>query len=429
MNAIVRRFRQARHGNVGIIFAFSLLPMIGLVGLGIDLGRTLELKSGLDAAIDAAALGAVAQAQDSLRSGSTSAAARAVGESAGANVFNANILHFRNAIGTTPQPSIAVQISGTTITATSAYSNVAVSTVFGKIFGVSVFPLSNSASSTLTVPRYLNISVAIDVSQSMGLAATKAGMAQLSALTASTPDGPCAFGCHVASGGASQSNETIARNNNIQLRIDVIRSATISMIDNAQSIGTNLVSFALYLLQAGAPNPSQPLTTLTNATFNYAALKSSATQIGLGNNVPDVGYGDSDFFASMGALTNAVPASGNGVTAQTPAQYVFLMTDGVMDYFNSKCTWGHCTGPFNPAWCDALKAKGVTVGVIYTTYLPMPTDGRYQVLVAPFASQIQPKIAACATAGWYYEASDATDIQNAIHTLFKQATGAGVLTR
>ena len=58
--ARIRTFARADRANVSIIFAFSLIPMIGLVGLGIDYGVALSAKAKFDNAADAAAIAAVA---------------------------------------------------------------------------------------------------------------------------------------------------------------------------------------------------------------------------------------------------------------------------------------------------------------------------------------------------------------------------------
>lgn len=51
--------RKAKAGNVTIVFAFSLVPMIGLIGYGVDYGVAITDKAKLDAAADAAAIAAV----------------------------------------------------------------------------------------------------------------------------------------------------------------------------------------------------------------------------------------------------------------------------------------------------------------------------------------------------------------------------------
>ena len=55
-------FRSSERGNVAIIFGFCMIPMIGLVGAGVDYSRAARIQTILQAAADAAALGSIAQA-------------------------------------------------------------------------------------------------------------------------------------------------------------------------------------------------------------------------------------------------------------------------------------------------------------------------------------------------------------------------------
>ena len=140
----------------------------------------------------------------------------------------------------------------------------------------------------------------------------------------------------------------------------------------------------------------------------------------------------------MTALTSTVPTSGSGTSA-SPQQFVFLLTDGVGDVYASSLSncpagtvgWNgsHCTAAFDPSTCATLKNKGVTIGVIYTTYLPIPGESSYETLVAPFVNNLSPNLQSCASPGYFYQASDANDIQVAINALFAKATGHGVLTQ
>ena len=52
--AALRRFAGDRKGNVAIIFAFSLMPLMMLTGMGIDYTMATQRKAELDAAADAA---------------------------------------------------------------------------------------------------------------------------------------------------------------------------------------------------------------------------------------------------------------------------------------------------------------------------------------------------------------------------------------
>ena len=437
----IREFAD-RRGNVSVIFALSLLPMIGLVGLGVDFSRSLAAKTMLDASADAAALSAVTQAQATLQSTSSNsptylATAIYAGQLAGQKIFSVNASKAGTMLAAgVPTPTVTVsQSTSTTLTATVTYSG-SVQTIFGGMFGTKTIAVQGTAGSTLTMPTYMNISVAVDISQSMGLAATPTDMTRMKSLT-----GGCAFGCHVSTDGRSPSYETQAHASipPITLRIDVIRQATQNMIKTAQNMmqgSSGLISFGLYELQGASTNNagSKPFTTLASPTLpasqgTYNALYASAGQIDLGANTT-AGIGDSDFPDSMASLTTTVPTSGAGLTSSTPQQYVFLMTDGVQDTFSNSCGYTHCTQAFDSKLCDALKKKGVTVGVIYTTYLAMPEEQTYRDLVQPFAGNLAPNLQACATsASWFYQATDAADIQSAINALFAKATGHGVLTQ
>ena len=420
-----------------------MIPMLGLAGLGIDYSQALNARTALNAAADSAALAAATEAEAILQSpygtGSNGiATAQQAGTQAAGLVFQTNAAKTAAAIGTTPSPTVVVTPSANAITATVSYQT-NVPTMFGGIFGTKRIAISGSASSQLTMPKYINISVMTDISQSMGLAATQDGMNALQQLT---PDN-CAFGCHVVSndsvkyGGMwkSKSYETVAHENNISLRIDVIRQATQNMIQTAQTgtTGSPMISFGLYTLQASAPAKGlngQAFGVLSAPSTNYNALNSAASQIDLGTNTGG-GIGDSDDANAMSAFSSTVPANGNGNSSGSPLQYAFILTDGVQDiYCTTPNAYGsHCTQAFDPKLCDSLKGKGVTVGVIYTTYLQMPLAPQYQALVASFDNQIGPNLQSCATPGWYYQANDGTDIQNAINSLFAKATGRGVLTQ
>ncbi|MGC2077257.1 MAG: pilus assembly protein TadG-related protein, partial [Xanthobacteraceae bacterium] len=54
-----RQLFQDPRGNVAIIFALSLLPIVFLAGMGLDFSSAIEKRTRLNAAADAAALAAV----------------------------------------------------------------------------------------------------------------------------------------------------------------------------------------------------------------------------------------------------------------------------------------------------------------------------------------------------------------------------------
>jgi Flp pilus assembly protein TadG len=52
----LQTFRSAREGNVAVMFAFAMIPMVGLVGAAVDYSRANSAKSAMQAALDSATL-------------------------------------------------------------------------------------------------------------------------------------------------------------------------------------------------------------------------------------------------------------------------------------------------------------------------------------------------------------------------------------
>jgi Flp pilus assembly protein TadG len=52
----LRRFGRAREGNIAVVFAFSLVPVIASVGAAVDYSRANSIKADMQAALDATAL-------------------------------------------------------------------------------------------------------------------------------------------------------------------------------------------------------------------------------------------------------------------------------------------------------------------------------------------------------------------------------------
>ena len=436
LKLLLRRFAGDRSGNFVILFALALVPMIGLMGLAVDYSLKLRTKTALDASTDAAVLAATTEAEQIIQTYSSpnydaTPLAKAAGEKVGQNVFTADaaMLH------TSSPPSLTLNLqrpnNGQTITATASYS-AQLPTFFGKMFGTNSLNTSGIASSALTLPKYLNFFVAVDVSQSMGIASTQDYMNKLATLTPNN----CVFGCHVKQG-YSQSNEQIAHDNNILLRIDVIKNSVQNMVDQADAInnrtnspGRNLIQTGLYALQAYIPNDgTQNLTTLQKLTSDHVALTSATSNLDLGNNDTS-GVGDSNFSSSLSQLASLpeMSASGDGSGQNNPKSFLFIMTDGVYDVYGN-CSYGHCTAPIDPGLCQVFKDKGFTVGVVYTTYIPFPNEPAYRDLVQRFQRNIGSNLSQCATSGYYYEASDGPAIQAAVKALFAQATAQGTLTQ
>ena len=71
---------------------------------------------------------------------------------------------------------------------------------------------------------------------------------------------------------------------------------------------------------------------------------------------------------------------------------------------------------------------GVLVAVLYTTYLPLPTNSWYKTWIAPFQSDIGKNMEKCASPGLFFEVSPTQGIQEAMIALFKKVLGKARLT-
>ena len=60
---VVRQAWAARSGSLTTITAFSVIPIVGFIGLSVDYGMELAAKSKLDHAADAAVIAAITSAQ------------------------------------------------------------------------------------------------------------------------------------------------------------------------------------------------------------------------------------------------------------------------------------------------------------------------------------------------------------------------------
>jgi hypothetical protein len=283
----------------------------------------------------------------------------------------------------------------------------------------------------------------------MGIAATQADMDALynrvvAYKNHSNSEPGCVFGCHVkanvqgGSGVQPYTNEDLAHNTlanygpRINLRIDAAVSAIQSIIGTASSIAasTKNIQFALYTIQLD-PATNKLVTPVASMSSDYASLQNAAATIDLGNN-DQGGEGDSDFpneldtFNTM-LVNNGITTNGNGASATSPLNFVFIITDGLYDVNGSN----HITGAFNPSNCDKLKTKA-TVGTIYTTYstiwannVPGGTpNSDFKWLVQKYTTPtdyIAQGLLNCATSASYaFQANDGPDIVAAMQSLFQR---------
>src|SRR5271165_1823487 len=86
----LHRFVADREGNVAIIFALSLIPVVFLTGMAMDYSTAEQKKAELDAAADAAAIAAVTPAMMAKADAQAIAAAQNMFNSKASNITGLN---------------------------------------------------------------------------------------------------------------------------------------------------------------------------------------------------------------------------------------------------------------------------------------------------------------------------------------------------
>jgi hypothetical protein len=83
----------------------------------------------------------------------------------------------------------------------------------------------------------------------------------------------------------------------------------------------------------------------------------------------------------------------------------------------------------DPSYCTTIKNRGIRIAVLYTTYLPLPTNAWYNSYIAPFQPNIGPNLQSCASPGLYFQVSTDQDISAAMVALFNKAVATAHLTK
>jgi Flp pilus assembly protein TadG len=434
---MLRRFFRDRKGNVAIIFALSLIPCIFLAGMALDFTVATQRRVLLNSAADAAALAAVTPTM--MQQSSTNA------QTAATNAFSAVASTVTGA--TSIAPTITVTDNGLIRTATVSYTANSTNN-FPNVLQLLTrtaepnWPISGTASSTASTAPNIDFYLLLDNSPSMNIAATTAGINTMVSHTSA--QGGCAFACHETNPAADnlgnphgEDNYTLAQNLGVVTRIQNMATAASTLMSTAASTeASNNATYrmALYTFNTGGVNTVQTLTSnLTTAGTAAAGIdvlevydNSCLTSSNCNNDT------DTNFPSAMSAINGIMPTPGTGASTSTPQKVLFLVSDGVEDDNSGSCSQPlsgtRCQAPFDTTWCTTVKNRGIRIAVLYTTYLPLPTNAWYNSWVAPFQSQIGTNMQSCASPGLYFAITTDGDITAAMQALFEEAVSTARLT-
>jgi Flp pilus assembly protein TadG len=432
MNALlslVRRFRRDQRGNIAVIFAIACLPTISAVGCAVDYARATQIKSKLQSAADAAAVGSLSKnAPAFVAAGSMTADGPiAAGVTDATNIFNANI----NGLGgfTLSNMSPNVQKTGSTVTSVVSFT-ASVPAYFLGVIGIYNMNVSGSSSATANMPFFIDFYLLLDNTPSMGVGATPS---DVSTMVNHTTD-QCAFACHDTTNSNNYYN--LAKSLGVTMRIDVLRQATQQLMDTATATETYSNQFRMAIYDFGTSATTAGLNTVATLTSSLSSAKTSAGTIDL---MTVAGQGqnndmDTNYDSVLASINTTIPAPGTG-TSGSPLKYLFFVSDGVADESNASCLKPlsgsvRCQEPLNTALCTTIKNRGIKIAVLYTTYLALPTNSWYMTWINPFNtgpygpspnSQIAQNMQSCASPGLYFEVSPTQGISAAMNALFQKA--------
>jgi len=165
-------------------------------------------------------------------------------------------------------------------------------------------------------------------------------------------------------------------------------------------------------------------------TTNLTTSASDAASIDL-MTVPEQNYNQDEqtsFTSVLSNMNSIIPANGSGMTAASPQEVLFMVTDGMQDSYNCSYNVGYACRritPIDTTSCTALKARGVRIAVLYTTYLVLTPgqDSWFDTNVRPLLTPTDTVAAgaqACASPGLYFAVSPSQGISDAMNALFQK---------
>lgn len=428
----MRNFWKDRSGNFGILTALMVVPIFGSAGVALDISQAMAVKSDLQQAADAAVLSSVAKMSNYVE------AARKMSGDGVINIPNGEALNFfsSDAVGRedfhVESVGLSVEKVGNVVQAAVTFQ-ATVNTSLTKILGKQFVTVGGRATAKYETESFSDFYLLLDNTPSMGVGATPKDVAKL---VANTPD-KCAFACHIVKDGVADPNSYYfkAKDLGVTTRINVVAQATASLMDTATRSRKAANQYRMAVYTFGEKAEDTKLLEVTPLTGDLATAKKKAGEIDL-MSIPEQGYNNdqmTDFDRALTQIGTKMGTPGDGTSSASPDKVVFFVSDGVGDSYKptgctKKLNGGRCQEPIDTKLCTALKDKGYRIAVLYTTYLPLPTNAWYNTWINPFQSQIGTKMEECATPGLYFEVSPTQGITDAMTALFKRVITSPRLT-
>ena len=487
-----------RKGNVALITAIVIVPLIFAIGFGIDYSRAMRLRTRLNAAADAAALAAVTSPMMQ-----TNAAAA---KTAATNMFTAQVTGLGGLVfNASTDLTVTVNSTGSLNNGRSVVvSYKAKSTnMFAAILGSPSLAINGSSQSDAIKAPYINFYLVLDTSPSMLLPSTSDGLNKIRTATTTSflPNG-CAYACHnqnphldnvyvrdtsgrdiyldtsgnawpvtkIASNKIYTTNSSgsfvqvgttttgqyadgfwLTRNygslyggSAIELRLDSEETAAQNLIPFAQTTAANNnVTYKLQAYSFGYGNPAKLTSSMTDVnSLSVSSIPDlGALQVNYYKNnwlTSSVSNNDqATEFATMFTWMNTNMATpGDGSTAASPQEVMFIVTDGMSDEWLSSARNNRELQASHLAQCTTIKNRGIRIAILYTEYLPesLTGDAWSQSNVAPYLGNVEPALKSCASSGTdgnplFFKVTTDDNISDALSQLFALTVQSAHLTK
>jgi Flp pilus assembly protein TadG len=462
-------FARNRRGNVAILTALMMIPMISALGMGVDYAMQMQRQDRLSGIADATALYVLTPTMMTYSSSVAQTKAQAFWSAQAAMVTGTTGVTGTVTVTDTPQGTTVLRTVSVSFTGSSV-------TYLTSLIGVTSLPLGGGAGSTSKVAPKINFYLLVDTSPSMGIAATQADINTMVANT--SQQGGCAFACHETNPGSYYwdalgnptnpatgqpgDNYYLARKLGVTLRIDLVNQALQSL--GAAAVSTATQNNTVYGMSISTIDykVSQIYQT-NNIAANGAAAQAAVgtlSQLEVGYNACVIngncnagnGGNDQDSALDLGVSTlgtlnhNAyasantpgyqmyTPGQGTSNSGDSPQEVLIIISDGMVDEYLPSYTGSttpRAMAPINTLVdnCTAIKNSGIRIAFLYLTYNPLPTNTYYTQHIASFQPNIATAAEACASPGLYTKVDTGGDIAGALTNLFEVAVTTARLTR
>ncbi|MFP5076656.1 TadE/TadG family type IV pilus assembly protein [Rhizobium sp. YIM 134829] len=420
-----KRFLSDRRGNFSMMTAFLVVPLLGAAGMALDITQALEARTQLISAADSAALAALAEKS----AGVLAAAAMktdgrlTLSEKEATAFFNANS-RGTSALEITAS-DVQVSKSGKDLVASVTFT-AEVPTVIMALLGKKSVSIEGRSKAAYQQSTQMDFFMLLDNTPSMGVGATQA---DINKLVANTRD-QCAFACHIVSeAGVPDQNSYyfLAKRLGVTTRINVVAKATEALIREAQETQRFSGQFRFATYSFGKTAQDKKMQIVQTLTDNLTTAATASATVDL-MSIPNQGY-NNDQQTPFDDVLKDVQKEMKGQDAFSKANdrepVLFFVTDGVADHAKSTAckkrqNGSRCMEPIDIDFCQKIKDQGGMIAVLYTTYLPLPTNSFYRDWIKPFQGEIGPRLAQCATPGYFFEVSPTQGIEEAMKALFKK---------